>query len=250
MQGHGSTFSFIISVPVVPPPVRSSTNSPSLSPTCNGSGTVQPAAPLAASEQKAGPCESDAHGSVAGAESKSDTSRNGTFAVTSRVHTHNCKVTGVETHVQFAADKPNTPALQQPAIERPWPGGALSSNQPQTQSQLASQMAGRGHTPPILSTMNHAEREPPNEASAATQSSGATRADTKSDRSPKGGMSLLVVEDSAIVQKVMAKMLTQLGHTYTIATNGREALDLVFQRKCLFDAGKANSQPFFVRTGN
>lgn len=67
---------------------------------------------------------------------------------------------------------------------------------------------------------------PANETERVVRESPATAEDT-------GGLRLLVVEDNLINQKVMRSMLQRLGHTVTVAENGKVALEEL--RLAIFD---------------
>lgn len=53
-----------------------------------------------------------------------------------------------------------------------------------------------------------------------------------SDNSPQRGLRILLVEDSPLQQKLIAHLLTQLGHTVGLASDGFEALSAVQMDGC------------------
>lgn len=53
----------------------------------------------------------------------------------------------------------------------------------------------------------------------------------KGDDPSEGGMNILIVEDNMVNQKLMARMLERLGHSYELAENGQEAISCIENRK-------------------
>ncbi|HSF96845.1 MAG TPA: response regulator [Thermohalobaculum sp.] len=69
------------------------------------------------------------------------------------------------------------------------------------------------------------ERSQSRKAEPAAHAGGSEKTDSKA--LPPSGRHILIVEDNAINQMVTAELVADLGYTYTVANNGREALDQI-----------------------
>lgn len=234
--GHGSTFTFTIPVKVATLP-RNSYRSPSQSKLAadlksppgaaggaGGSGAItQEGNPSGLPKSPHSPKPGNMsgflspqlrHGRTISAvlpsvpePTEHQTRQSTTTTVTSKVKLTDAKVTDVETQVHTTRMRPGTG------------------------SPISTSVQSHGPSDAALS-VGRIKDAATNGKAAGSKSGSGSSASSGSEREP---LNVLVAEDSGIVQKVMSKMLTQLGFRSTIVSNGREALDLIALNPLAYD---------------
>lgn len=115
-------------------------------------------------------------------------------------------------------------------------------------SARKSSLGGGTLTPPPSSPMkSNMPRLPPPPTSHSPNSTDCIKPKTTEKQPP---MSVLIVEDNVINQKVMAKQIRAAGHTVHVANHGLEALDFLRRSTFCSHLSPATQEPDYLNQGS